>query len=150
MKQNVAWFLLSFHGRINRQMFWLGYLGTSVALLLLLNLAGGIARSLGTPPDATDSGALNWALSLAVLLGGFASLWPLTAILSKRLHDFNFSPMWLVVVPVLVVTSLTTNLVPWNLLCGVVVVLIGLVPGTRGENRFGPDPRDSGSGRNNI
>jgi uncharacterized membrane protein YhaH (DUF805 family) len=55
--------------------------------------------------------------------------WCAFAIVSKRLHDLNYSGAWALLLPVPYVGFL-------------VAIVVGLVPGTRGANRFGPR-RDS-------
>jgi uncharacterized membrane protein YhaH (DUF805 family) len=62
--------------------------------------------------------------ALALLL---LALWPSIIMQIKRLHDVNASGWWalLSLVPYL-------NLLTW--------LVFGLIPGTPGPNRFGPDP----------
>jgi uncharacterized membrane protein YhaH (DUF805 family) len=69
-----------------------------------------------------DAGPLRAVVVIAVL-------WPAIAVQVKRWHDQDFSAWWVLV-----------NLVPvvgW----AIALVLNGFAPGTRGENRYGPDPR---------
>lgn len=57
-------------------------------------------------------------------------LWPAIAVQAKRWHDQDFAAWWVLV-----------NLIPvvgW----GIALVLNGLAPGSRGENQYGPDPRN--------
>jgi uncharacterized membrane protein YhaH (DUF805 family) len=102
------------HGRITRATFWLHGVAGLFWLGVLLVMLLEIA---GVPADT--------AAALAVLL----LVWPNIAISVKRLHDFDFSGWWA-----------AANLVaPLGSL--VVMLVDGIVPGTRGPNRFGADPR---------
>ena len=101
-------------GRIARRTYWLH----GVLSLLLVGIAfDGLMTIARVDPDAA-----NGAISLALL-------WPLIAVSAKRQHDFDFSAWWALIHFVPAVGSL------------VLLLADGLVPGTRGANRFGPDPR---------
>jgi len=65
--------------------------------------------------------------------------WPLIAVFVKRLHDLNVSGWWMIAMLALPpiskmvgVNSLILFLVP--------TILLGLIAGTTGANRFGNDP----------
>jgi uncharacterized membrane protein YhaH (DUF805 family) len=60
----------------------------------------------------------------ASLLFIVPSLWLIFAVCTKRLHDLDRSAWWLIAV----------CLIP------VFLLALGLLPGTEGDNRFGPDP----------
>jgi uncharacterized membrane protein YhaH (DUF805 family) len=62
------------------------------------------------------------------------ALWAMFVLTTKRLHDREQSAWWLLVVAIPVLGPL--------LLCA----WLFLGRGTRGENRFGPDPRSEGAG----
>ena len=124
---SLFWFLFSPRGRISRIEFWVYHLA-----MLVLAFSGLIA--LGTTADIIDrpSGALGATVSLAV---GFATLAvvPLTmlttlAVWAKRFHDRNKPGWWALIglVPVLGTV--------W------IIVECGCLVGTRGSNRFGPNP----------
>lgn len=105
---------LGVKGRIPRATYWLhGVLSLLLAGVVLDGLLA-IAR--------VESETANGLVSLLLL-------WPLIAVSAKRQHDFNFSAWWALI-----------HFVP---AVGSIVLLLadGLVPGTRGPNRFGPDPR---------
>jgi uncharacterized membrane protein YhaH (DUF805 family) len=63
-------------------------------------------------------------------VASLATLWPCLAMQIKRWHDLDMSGWW----------ALLTFLPLLNLL---VVVVVGLIPGTPGANRFGPNPLNS-------
>ena len=105
---------LGVQGRITRRTYWLhGVLSLLLAGVMLDGLLA-IAR--------VDTDTANGLVSLLLL-------WPLIAVSAKRQHDFDFSAWWALI-----------HFVP---AVGSIVLLLadGIVPGTRGANRFGPDPR---------
>jgi len=102
-------------GRIPRRTYWLhGVLALLVAGVVLDGLLA-IAR---VEPDTA-----NGLVSLLLM-------WPLVAVSAKRQHDFNFSAWWALIHFLPAVGSI------------VLLLVDGLMPGTRGPNRFGPDPRE--------
>jgi uncharacterized membrane protein YhaH (DUF805 family) len=105
---------LGVKGRIPRHTFWLHGVLSLLLLMIVVNALLSVANV-----DRDISGKLVNLL--------FA--WPCIAVSAKRLHDFNFSAWWLLV-----------NLTGIGLL---VMLVIGCVPGTRGANRFGVDPREA-------
>jgi uncharacterized membrane protein YhaH (DUF805 family) len=110
---------LGLRGRIPRSTYWLHGVLTLLLAAVVLDGLLAIAR--------VDPDTANGAVSLLLL-------WPLIAVSAKRQHDFNFSAWWALV-----------HFVP---AVGSVVLLLadGLVPGTRGPNRFGADPRAGRAG----
>lgn len=105
--------LLDTRGRVGRRDFWLWGLALPAGLGLLLGALAGIAR---LPVEETGR-VVNLLL-----------LWPTFAVTAKRWHDRDRSAWWtlLWLVPVLGWI--------WTL------VACGLLRGTRGPNRHGPDP----------
>lgn len=113
-EDDLAWLLFSFEGRLPRKSFWLyGVLGITLAQMFIYFLLGiaGVSETL--------------ASGVAAL----AVVWPGLAINVKRWHDRDKAGWWVLI-----------NLVP---LVGTLWTLIecGLLPGTPGDNRFGPDPK---------
>jgi len=105
---------LGLKGRIPRQTYWLhGVLSLLLAGVVLDGLLA-IAR--------VEADAANGLVSLLLL-------WPLIAVSAKRQHDFNFSAWWALIHFVPAVGSI------------VLLLVDGIMPGTPGPNRFGPDPR---------
>ena len=145
--------LFSFEGRISRRTFWLASLGVIVAVLVLT-----VAPFL--------IGNEEWAVLIIALTSQFIwllSLWPLMAVGARRLHDRDKNGWWLLVywlVPVALICGgmsiilfddprtgrtgdfatgailLFASLVP--ALFG--IIELGILPGTRGPNRYGADP----------
>jgi len=105
-----------FSGRAPRAEYWWFYLLTVVAYLV-----GTILDSLlGTDEALGSSGIITLLLVLGLLI-------PSLAAGARRLHDTDRSGWWL--------------LIAFIPLVGVIVLLVFFVlEGTKGDNRFGPDP----------
>ncbi|ACT04998.1 protein of unknown function DUF805 [Dickeya chrysanthemi Ech1591] len=123
----------SFRGRVGRRDFWLG-------MVIVLALIVGLFVLAGTGWLETQKAAFM----LVVLL------WPLTAILVKRLHDRNKSGWWaLALVLAWMLGNGNWAMLPplgqWGVgrflptLIAVMMLLdCGAFGGTTGANRFGP------------
>jgi len=126
-------FYLSPIGRTGRLFYWLfGFLP-----LALLGVGFGVLL-----PRTLDE--TRYLLTGAILL-----LWPQAVILARRFHDINLTAWWVVVfwaLPfafVLLHAPLppgTGTIVGW-----LGAIALGLIPGTRGSNRYGNDPRGNSS-----
>jgi uncharacterized membrane protein YhaH (DUF805 family) len=136
MFSTFAWYFLSLNGRISRQEFRLGFIVIVLINILLVRSW----RNITLPPvryyNAPD---LNPPYDGSVRLALLIVLWPLTAILVKRLHDLNVSGWWLLTllaIP-LVASAISISVsIPYLL----IVVFLSLFPGGSGDNRFGRDP----------
>lgn len=133
-----TWFLLSPNGRVSRQEFWLGYIGLIATLgflvralpnLALYNPAGRVWYR-----DELEH-ALRWPATAAVLVVG----WPLIAVFAKRLHDLNVAGWWMIAMLAVPPISKMLGANPLILFL-LAIVLLELIPGTTGSNRFGNDP----------
>jgi uncharacterized membrane protein YhaH (DUF805 family) len=111
-----------FDGRSTRKEFWLFLLLTNV-------VAGALAVVAMMDVDRYgDIGAIGKLMFGLIILGAFGGVVPYLAVQVRRLHDQDRSG-WFALL----------NLVPY---AGFIVVLILMVvPGTEGVNRFGPDPK---------
>jgi uncharacterized membrane protein YhaH (DUF805 family) len=123
------WKSIDFHGRAPRSEFWYysGFWTLACAFTSVqLNAHNSAALSAG------NYAALLGAHSL-VLLVPIVLLVPFAAVAVRRLHDINVSGWWLIsaTVPVPIVDLVVV---------GAQVVCFAR-PGTVGENRYGPDPR---------
>jgi uncharacterized membrane protein YhaH (DUF805 family) len=145
-------FLLSQTGRIGRVHYCFGlltFLGINAAVLLV---ALGLPMSVGVKPFefATQAIAMAW---LAIFFIAGAAMMNLGV---RRLHDRGKGGLWLFVFYVLpaliIVLGDETAPVEWHRnAAALALALWGLVelcclPGTAGENKYGPDPRGSGGG----
>lgn len=155
--------LFSLDGRINRQRFWLGLL-----LVVVLNVVlSFLLLQLGFGNSQTQSGTLAidgqvqqqfmrtvFVLApLPALLLSLVSAVPMTLLSIKRRRDRNVSGIDVIVfmglamlTQVLVLAGLGGSMVVgvlgtiqgiWSL---VLLVQLGFLSGTRGANRYGPDP----------
>ena len=161
---DVARYLFGFRGRIGRLRMW-AFLGIALGVELLVisaqlapfELRGGDARNWPVGPSWSPQSAVALALWCTL---GFFICWTTLAVSAKRLHDRGRSAWWLLFfygVPTAVIIAMKT-LLPLGphspaaflpLISGIVVfqatvawlwVETLFLPGTRGANRFGPDP----------
>lgn len=123
-----------FSGRSRRKEYWMYYLFlilVALAFTALFALLGGFA----TGSDVT-SGAL---VILAVVLGlaVLAIIVPSIAVQVRRFHDQDKSG-WFVLL----------GFIPY--VGGIIVFVFMCIEGTRGPNRFGPDPKNSDDHLNTV
>lgn len=96
-----------FKGREGKKVFWLFTLNCFI-ISFILNLILGFI-----------SGTLSIIVYLALLL-------PSLGIFVRRLHDANFSGWWAL-----------TLLIPIPFLWIIILIIVGCLPGTKGENKYG-------------
>ena len=120
---------LSLDGRIGRGKFWLGVLGLAAAYIVLaivLSLSGLMSVD---PETGMPMGAGYW---IGILIMLAVMIWPSICLYGKRFHDRDKSAWWILI-----------SLVP--IIGGIwILVECGLLQGTDGPNRFGPDPLAEG------
>jgi uncharacterized membrane protein YhaH (DUF805 family) len=164
---DYAWFLFRFEGRINRAKYWLAGLIILCWMFFVLMLLAGIAKAFGLPDrhfaigissisasfnfsDAASKARLFPRLVTIPLTAFFAWIYAASAI--KRLHDRDRSGWW--IVPLVLAPGLFGQFEDQlgDSYAGAVLGLIafvlyvwgfielGCLNGTRGPNRFGPDP----------
>lgn len=107
---------LGLRGRIPRRTYWLH----GVLSLLLLGVVVNALLDIADVDNDTAGKLVNVIF-----------LWPLIAVSVKRQHDFDFSAWWALIHFIPAVGSL------------ILLLVDGSLPGTRGPNRFGPDPREA-------
>ena len=134
-----------FTGRAPRAEYWWFYLGMIVAYFVAMIIDSLVGVSLFGP-----YGVVTTLLGLALLVPGLAAT-------VRRLHDTNRSGWWvlIVAVPYLIMgimmgmsaasgdmTGLASaGIVGLVALVGAIAMLVFMIlPGTKGDNRFGPDP----------
>jgi len=138
MISTFTWYFLSLSGRLSRQEFWLGSIGSFAVMVVLIRTLPYLA--LYNQADRPWQGdqidhTMRWS-ALAALVIVF---WPLTVIFVKRLHDLNLSGRWLFGLLAIPLVGKAVHVPPLAIFL-VAVALIGLIPGTSGNNRFGADP----------
>jgi uncharacterized membrane protein YhaH (DUF805 family) len=126
---NVNWMFLpfkryaEFSGRSRRKEYWMFFLFQMIVLFGFVGIAGLI------DPKSMEPGAGPPGIVLALLgIYMLAVFVPSLAVQVRRFHDQNRSG-WFVLI----------NIIPY--LGSLIVLLLMLVSGTQGENRFGPDPK---------
>lgn len=118
-----------FSGRSRRKEYWMFMLFVvlvSVALSLVLPIIGLSANEEGSLFGA------GGAVLIILVLFYLALLIPSIAVQVRRFHDQDKSG-WFVLL----------NLIPY--LGGIIVLVFMCLEGTRGPNRYGPDPKGGGS-----
>ncbi len=127
--QFLNWLLFSFKGRLPRKEFWFFQLGlVLLSSVMLMIWAGEPLQKLAHNPE--DEAAMTLVLEVASLIN-LVLLWPKLAVDVKRMHDRNRPAFWILI-----------QLIP---LIGPIWFLIeaGVLPGTPGDNRYGPPMRPS-------
>lgn len=130
-KDLLHWYLLPwrkyavFAGRAPRREYWLFHLGNSL-IGMFLYLAAVLASPSMLDGGEPSGGSLLFLLLMVVF--SLAVIIPSLAVSTRRLHDINLSGWRFLVVLIPILGSLA-------------FFVFTLIPGTPGENRFGPDPR---------
>ena len=116
-----------FEGRSRRKELWLFSLFIMIvySVLIVLVLAGGFSMG----EAAEDVAPLSWIALALLVLFGLATIIPSLAVQVRRFHDQDRSGWFLLL-----------NFIPY--LGGLIVLVFMLMEGTRGPNRFGPDPKE--------
>jgi len=127
-----ARFYLSPMGRTGRLFYWL--LGFVPLTVVGFGLAILVLRT--QEP--------RYFLIAAVLL-----FWPQAVILARRLHDINLTGWWVILYWVIPIALVFLH-IPLPQGSGVMgtwlaAIILGFIPGTRGPNRYGNDPRGNPS-----
>ena len=119
----MSWthFLFSFQGRVNRSAFWLRFTLPYWGIYIVVTVVDVVIF------DTFRLGNLG-------LLSGLFSLlliWPFFAVSVKRLQDRDKSAWWLLLTVIPIVGTI------WYL------IGVGFLRGTKGPNRYSPDPLGS-------
>lgn len=112
-----------FSGRSRRQEYWMFTLGMVILNVIqyaLLFVTGGFSG---------EGSMLSGLVSIVFLIIFLGLLVPSIAVSVRRLHDTDKSGWFLLI-----------GLIP---LVGIVLIVFMCMEGTRGPNRFGPDPKQS-------
>lgn len=117
-----------FAGRSRRKEYWLYFLffvlGAFVAAIVDSLLGYGHSTSQVTANSAFYNYSSNGPVGVIWLVVNFV---PLLAVSVRRLHDIDKSGWWLLI-----------SLIPF--VGSIVLLVFYCLEGTRGPNRFGPDP----------
>lgn len=146
-----------FEGRSRRMEFWMYQLFyVAVSLVFFLMIFAGFpwgemmdaleAERNGVPAPEPEFGTSNFVImgvgGVLYLLFWLGTLVPGIAVAVRRLHDQGYSGWWYGGVMI----GLYIPLVNMLAILGYLVLLVFFcLPGTRGPNRFGDDPKDPGN-----
>lgn len=132
-----------FSGRSRRMEYWSFMLLNVIVYIVLggIMIAGGFPlASLSNPmvqPEA--SGAIFYVGAGLLGIYMLAILIPSIAVVVRRLHDRDMSGWWYLGV-------IVASMIPFiGFVAGIAFLVLMLLPGTPGPNRFGPDPKDPAS-----
>lgn len=113
-------------GRASRSEYWFWYLFTIVTFQFPAGILIVLAEEMGDE-------ALPFMIPLVVW--GLVLLLPSISVLSRRLHDTNRSRAWLLLLLLVFVPIVKFSV-------GIYTIVMGAVPGTPGDNKYGPNPNE--------
>nr|WP_321359488.1 DUF805 domain-containing protein [uncultured Hyphomonas sp.] len=126
-----------FQGRSMRSEYWWVYLFNMILALIwviLFFVLGGINL------NTEQVSPFGFILIALIVIYGLAIIIPGIALFVRRLHDINQTG-WIYLG--LMVASMIPVL---NIIASIVMIVIACIPGTRGPNKYGPDPLNPGAG----
>lgn len=122
----------TFSGRASRSEYWWFQLFYWLALFTFLLVAGLISAAFSD--GGGDLSPAHIVIAIPVGIFFLAMIVPLIALQVRRFHDRNISGWWYLVLAVL-------SFIPYvGAVIGIVILVISVLRGTDGPNRFGPDP----------
>lgn len=116
-----------FSGRSRRMEYWMFQLFivlVYIAWFILLAISAG-----GGDLESAGSNVLGGILVIALVIFALGTVIPNLAVTVRRLHDTDHSGWWILISFVPIIGAL-------------VLLYFTLIEGTRGTNRFGPDPKE--------
>ena len=119
--QSIVWVWTSFEGRIGRGTYWLKYVVPYVIILILLSIVETVA---GITIDDGMGNGIGILSTIFILV----NIWFGLAVGAKRCHDRYRSGWFQAIMLIPIIGGI------WLL------VELGFLKGSEGENRFGPDP----------
>lgn len=129
-----------FSGRSRRMEYWMFQLLNIIVMCLLLALLfGGIPWEAFTDPESLEAqaaqpGVLFWVGLGLLMIWALGTFIPSLAVTIRRLHDRDMSGWWYL-------GFIVASIIPLvNIVASIGFLVIMVLPGTPGENRFGPDP----------
>ena len=115
-----VWF--SFEGRISRSTYWLWYFLPVLVISIGVSFVDAITGTFFFIAPEMPLGIISTVVSIFFL-------WPMIAAGAKRLHDRGQSGWYQLIYLIPIIGAI------WAF------IYLGLLKGTDGDNRFGPDPR---------
>ncbi|MEO1046038.1 MAG: DUF805 domain-containing protein [Pseudomonadota bacterium] len=124
-----------FQGRSRRKEYWMFFLLIMIAAIIVAIIENALGLGIGTSTYESDGynanysanydgGPLLWLFVLGIMI-------PSLAVQVRRFHDQDKSG-WFVLL----------GFIP--LVGGIIILVFMCLEGTRGPNRFGPDPKGAG------
>lgn len=160
-----------FSGRSRRMEFWMWKLGlviVYVAVMILFTIMFGAAMMTGDPTQAGGAVAGAMVVWGLLMIFGLAIFIPDLAVTVRRLHDTNRSGWWILapVVPYIIffftafsaaASGSETGMMAGGIIglvsvlaalaLGLTVLVFLFLEGTRGPNKYGPDPKGQDTGQ---
>ncbi len=127
---------VDFQGRSMRSEFWWVALFNFIVIVVL----GGLAFGLGGNFDTGDMNPIGMVLIGVLGLYYLAIIIPSIALFVRRLHDINQTG-WIYLG--LIVASVIPVI---GFIASIAMIVIACIPGTKGPNKYGPDPTNPGAG----
>ena len=134
-----------FSGRSRRKEYWSFVLLNIIIYIVLgaIMMAGGFSMAqMAAPPTGGEMPGFGPVFYVGA---GLLGLWALAifipniAVMIRRLHDRDLSGWWLL-------GYIVASMIPFvNFIAGIAMLVVLLLPGTVGPNRFGNDPKDPSS-----
>lgn len=116
-----------FAGRSRRKEYWMFFLLNLIIITVMTTVLFGLGFSMD-PYAASSGGPVTWLIFAVLGLYSLIVLIPSIAVQVRRFHDQDKSG-WFVLI----------NFVPY--IGGLIVLVFMLLEGTRGPNKYGPDPK---------
>lgn len=130
----MYWMLLplkryaDFTGRSRRMEYWMFSLGLTVAVVLIVFAMFAFMDFRGNPETMASPVAIFLFFGVGII-AWLAIIVPSLAVSVRRFHDQDLSG-WFVLL----------GFIPY--IGGLVMIVFMCLPGTKGDNRYGPDPLD--------
>ncbi len=138
----MEWMLLplkryaDFSGRSRRMEYWMFTLFNVLVLLGLGIVLGAIGYATGSFQGSTPP--TFFIILLGIVALGYVAVFlvPSIAVVVRRLHDRDMSGWWYLGI-------IVASMIPIvGTLASIALLVLMVLPGTPGPNRFGPDPKD--------
>lgn len=117
-----------FSGRSRRKEYWMFALLNLIIVTIFMTVLFSLGYSID-PYGASAGGPVMWLIMAVMGVYSLLILIPSIAVQVRRFHDQDKSG-WFVLI----------NLVPY--VGGIIVLVFMLLEGTRGPNKYGPDPKE--------
>ena len=111
-----------FSGRSRRKEYWMFFLFVMIVYVVFMVLATMFAPSVDPNTGEVSGGGMSGIVGILMMLFWAATIIPSIAVAVRRAHDQDKSG-WFILIPIY-------------------SLIMMFLEGTRGPNRFGPDPKD--------